>query len=164
MRHTNVDGDAIQALAHVDHRVAHVESNGRLRSERHTTRDVQESYLYERRAPGFFFFCRVVRLRLLAIRRYVPDRRPLDSGIHVLRRRSSKLKRCAIQLPVASIGLWWVKGHCYLVPACQAVMAVRPVQYRSRHAERQANDKSRSVGGRRSPWPLACVPQRPYEW
>ena len=50
---------------------------------------------------------------------------------------------------------------CCLVPACQVVMAVD--QYRSRHAERQASNKNRSVGGRRSPWPLACVPQGPCE-
>ena len=44
MRHTNIDCDAIQALARVDHRVAHdVESNGWSRSERHTARHVLES-------------------------------------------------------------------------------------------------------------------------
>ena len=52
------------------------------------------------------------------------------------------------------VGLCWAKGHCCLVPACQAVRAVD--LYRSQHAERQASDKNRSVGGRRSPWP-ACV-------
>ena len=86
-------------------------------------------------------------------------RRPLDSGMHVLRRRSSELElwRYAIQLPVGLAGRpFWVKGHCCLVPACQAVL-------RSQHAERQASDKSWSVGGRRSPWPLACAPQGPCE-
>ena len=51
-------------------------------------------------------------------------RRPLDSGMHVLRRRSSELElwRYAIQLPVGLVGRpCWVKGHCCLVPACQAV-------------------------------------------
>ena len=60
----------------------------------------------------------------------------------------------AIRLP---LGLCWVKGHCCLVQACQAVMAID--RYRSRHPERQASDKNRSVGGRRSSRPLACVPQ-----
>ena len=54
-------------------------------------------------------------------------RRPLDSGMHVLRRMSSELdralalKRYAIQLPVglAAAGRpCWVKGHCCLVAAC----------------------------------------------
>ena len=67
MRHTNIDCDGIQALARVDHRVAHdVKSNGRSRSEQHTTRHVQESYMYA--SARLFFFYRVVRLRLL---RYV---------------------------------------------------------------------------------------------
>ena len=50
-------------------------------------------------------------------------RRPLDSGMHVLWRRSSELElqRHAIQLPVDLAGRpCWVKGHCCLVPACQA--------------------------------------------
>ena len=49
---------------------------------------------------------------------------PLDRGMHVLRHRSSELElwRYAIQLPVGLAGRpCWVKGHCCLVPACQAV-------------------------------------------
>ena len=80
MCHTNVDCNAIQALARVDHRVAHVESNGRSgseinksesESERHTTRHFQESYMYERRAPGFFFLPGG-SLATFAIRGYAP--------------------------------------------------------------------------------------------
>ena len=40
---------------------------------------------------------------------------------------------------------------------------VRQSWHGRRHAERQASDKSWSVGGRRSPWPLACAPQGPCE-
>ena len=53
-------------------------------------------------------------------------RRPLDSGMHVLRRiglaSSSSSADDAIQLPVGLAGRpCWVKGHCCLVQACQAV-------------------------------------------
>ena len=81
MRHTNIHCDAIQALARVDHRVAHVESNGRSRSERHTTRHVQKSYMYERRAPGFFFLPGG-SLATFAIRGFAPEGYVYDSMLN----------------------------------------------------------------------------------
>ena len=54
-------------------------------------------------------------------------RRPLDSGMHVLRPSSElELYNVALCDPAScSVGLagrpCWVKGHCCLVPACQAV-------------------------------------------
>ena len=94
-------------------------------------------------------------------------RRPLDSGMP--KRRSSELelqRSCdpgQLCIPVGLAGRpFWVKGHCCLVPACQAVTAPSTI-FRSQHAERQASDKSWSVGGRRSPWPLARAPQGPCE-
>ena len=72
-------------------------------------------------------------------------RRQLDSGMHVLCRSSElELWRYAIRLPAGLAGRpCWVKGHCCLVPACQAGMAVGH-RYPSGHNMQSAKQATRA--------------------